>query len=418
MKTSAHSHECLHDVTTPSTCIVPLDTVVSARQGGVPAQRIGRILLDLAADLEARHTRGTVHGRISYHHIALDQDGVASWCEVPTTGRDHLLPEECCQPASCGLAFEQLTHNAGWPIGPWTDVYGLSALVYRLITGECPPCAIDRCLADDYRPLTARGLTHYDPRFLRAIDEGLNFVPAQRPQSLSDFLTRAGLLSSRTGPMKQNGRDGWAGVAGASAGQRARASAGSMVYGPWSGQPKALDLGQRAAHRLSGLPAAGRPVTRAPLAQVPPSAAEAADEASPVFHPGSSPTRSPNTPVVALLRQKAGRIRPVLAAAGVVIVAAGWVSVRYASPGQAAQGAPIAVAGHPPHDSGTAGMPRTDPYVALLDSNVQSSAAGAMGPALHASLWALTAVTTQSELAPHPRRAPFAPLAGIDSRPR
>nr|VFJ93027.1 MAG: Formylglycine-generating enzyme, required for sulfatase activity, contains SUMF1/FGE domain [Candidatus Kentron sp. LFY] len=42
--------------------------------------------------------------------------------------------------------------------GPWTDVYALSATLYRTVTGQLPPTALDRLHDDELRPPSALGV--------------------------------------------------------------------------------------------------------------------------------------------------------------------------------------------------------------------------------------------------------------------
>ena len=77
--------------------------------------------------------------------------------------------------------------------GPWTEVYALCAVVYGAIMGSKPPVSVGRTLADNYVPLLRSAAGRYSPRFLQAIDDGLQLLPDQRTPSINAFISELGL---------------------------------------------------------------------------------------------------------------------------------------------------------------------------------------------------------------------------------
>ncbi len=74
--------------------------------------------------------------------------------------------------------------------GPWTDIYGLAATIYRALSGSAPPESTMRVLEDHCVPavsldLPASGAYRHD--FLAAIDRALAVMPKDRPQSVADW---------------------------------------------------------------------------------------------------------------------------------------------------------------------------------------------------------------------------------------
>ena len=101
-------------------------------------------------------------------------------------------------------------HSSQARQGPWTDIYALAAVSYRVLTGEAPPSAPERMLDDQCEPLERRlyasaGLTREKLRglskeeltklllraaatptaWLAAIDGGLALRPEDRPQAIA-----------------------------------------------------------------------------------------------------------------------------------------------------------------------------------------------------------------------------------------
>ena len=178
----------------PASTLRPLSAIAATRKGGVPERRICRILVDLAGPLSALHRSGRVHGAITYDSIGLDTHGRADLIvppmNFPRAASDMALREGR---ASGFNAFEQYTDDPGWPVGPWTDVYALCATAYRLITGDMPPSAIDRCVQDGYVPLARRDLQGYGAPLLAALDRGLALRPHDRPEDLMPLLVATGM---------------------------------------------------------------------------------------------------------------------------------------------------------------------------------------------------------------------------------
>ena len=81
--------------------------------------------------------------------------------------RAHLLPElvvarsrrNSLPPAPGFAPIELYADTAQWPRGPWTDVYGLCAVMHSLVTGLRPPPAPERRVDDPYEPLAQLGLS-------------------------------------------------------------------------------------------------------------------------------------------------------------------------------------------------------------------------------------------------------------------
>jgi len=77
--------------------------------------------------------------------------------------------------------------------GPYTDIYAVAAVMYRMITGAVPPSAQTRSYAvlqgseDPLVPLGYMQLSGFDGSFLYAIDRALLLKGRERPQSVQEF---------------------------------------------------------------------------------------------------------------------------------------------------------------------------------------------------------------------------------------
>ena len=69
--------------------------------------------------------------------------------------------------------------------GPWTDIYALSGVCYRALTGEVPYDATDRMRDDPLIPVIERCAGQVSAEFLSAIDWALAVDEGDRPQSVA-----------------------------------------------------------------------------------------------------------------------------------------------------------------------------------------------------------------------------------------
>jgi serine/threonine protein kinase len=120
----------------------PLADYLRAAGGRVASADAGRIVQHLLSALQVLHTESIIHRDLSPRSVHVGADGSAILLEF--SARRH-LPLHATDLAAGFAAFEQYGMR---DIGPWTDVYAVSALLYYMLTGTVPPSALDRAAGE------------------------------------------------------------------------------------------------------------------------------------------------------------------------------------------------------------------------------------------------------------------------------
>ena len=136
--------------------------------------------------LDKIHKKGLIHRDISPSNIMVLTDGRV---KVLDFGSARL------QNASGELSLSVMLKPGYAPMeqysthgeqGSWTDVYAMSATIYKLITGKTPPASTDRLMEDTLVPPSKLG-AKLTPAQERALLRGLALRPANRTQSMAEL---------------------------------------------------------------------------------------------------------------------------------------------------------------------------------------------------------------------------------------
>jgi serine/threonine protein kinase len=147
-----------------------------------------QLLIPVADALRACHSAGLIHRDISPDNIFLTSDrrvkvldfGAARFAIGSQSTNLSVILKEGYAP------FEQYQRNGRQ--GPWTDIYALTATLYRLLTGDLPVTAPDRVAGTPLPPPSEKGVK-LPPGLQPLLDKGLAIRPEQRYQTIDAFLS-------------------------------------------------------------------------------------------------------------------------------------------------------------------------------------------------------------------------------------
>ena len=163
-----------------------LKQYLRANGGKIPAENVVRMMRPLIASLGKLHSQNLIHRDISPDNIMLMKNGSI---KILDFGGAREFASQDGRSMSVlvkhGYAPEEQYRSRG-DQGPWTDVYALCATMYRCITGEIPPNALDRLYQDELKPISSFGETC--PKYIeKAITKGLNVRKDGRYQSMEEL---------------------------------------------------------------------------------------------------------------------------------------------------------------------------------------------------------------------------------------
>ena len=167
-----------------------------------------KIIIPLLDGLEVMHEKGFVHRDIKPGNIFIRSDGSPVLLDFGSARQTRAergkemseVQQTVTTLVSPGYApIEQYSSNSNRQ-GPWTDIYGLGATLYKAVTGKMPLAAVDRSETivhdnkDCYQPVSNLGEGRYTEQFLAAIDHAMAFKADERPQDVVEWRTEFGIL--------------------------------------------------------------------------------------------------------------------------------------------------------------------------------------------------------------------------------
>ena len=171
----------------------PLHEILKERKT-LPEDELKNILFPILDGLEAVHTAGFIHRDIKPPNIYIREDNSPVLLDFGSARQSFSeITRTLTTMVSPGYApFEQYVGKSDRQ-GPWSDIYGLGATLYRAVTGISPPDSMDRSEAilhtgkDIFVSASEIATGKYSTEFLLAIDRAMAFKTDERPQSIAEW---------------------------------------------------------------------------------------------------------------------------------------------------------------------------------------------------------------------------------------
>jgi serine/threonine-protein kinase len=154
-----------------------------ARDGALPVRAAASIGAEVAEALAEAHRHGIVHRDVKPSNILLDTDGHAHLADF---GIAHSLEADAERLTQTGMvvgtpAYLSPEQLAGDEVGPRTDIFGLGAVLFEMLTGRPPYAAMAPLLLAEAHAAGPPAMPDIDPALGEITRACLATAPSDRP---------------------------------------------------------------------------------------------------------------------------------------------------------------------------------------------------------------------------------------------
>ena len=180
---------------------VTLGSYLKSHGGRLSEQEVLALFHPVMDSLKTVHAAGIIHRDISPDNIMMTKDGrmkLIDFGAARFAGGDN--ERSLTIILKHGYAPAEQYQSRGNQ-GPWTDVYAICATMYRMMTGEVPPGAMDRLHEDTLKEFKELGCKVSTQTSYALLDKGMAIRVQDRYQSMDELME--GLYGTGRGKIRR-----------------------------------------------------------------------------------------------------------------------------------------------------------------------------------------------------------------------
>lgn len=162
---------------------ISLKTFLANSSGGLMWEQVKELFPPILTTISIFHEAGIIHRGISPQTIFVTDKMELLLAGFNITAARTTNTEIACEIFSGYASPEQYTNDVN---GTWTDVYGISSVLYRVLTGAVPTEAIARTKGSMLEPMMVN--RNVPPNVSKVIMQGMRLSPENRIQSIREFV--------------------------------------------------------------------------------------------------------------------------------------------------------------------------------------------------------------------------------------
>lgn len=165
---------------------ISLKTFLANSSGGLTWDRVKELFPPLFTTLSLVHRAGIIHRGLSPQTIFVTDKMELKLTGFSISAARTTNTEIACEIYNGYAAPEQYTNDE--MNGTWTDVYGIAAVLYRVLTGTTPLDACSDKIADMPEPMLVN--RNVPANVSKVIMSGMAISPEQRIRDIGEFVSR------------------------------------------------------------------------------------------------------------------------------------------------------------------------------------------------------------------------------------